>query len=276
MVPYFQTEGCTLYHTDVLEADIPSCSIDLIVTSPPYNVGIEYNSYEDSKAVDEYLEFSRSWLVRCWEWLKPDGRICINVTLDTNISSAPFALGATITNLAIEVGYRYQSTVVWYKQNLQKRTAWGSWLSASAPYVMAPVEVIILLCKERWQKLSRGVSDITPEEFKAWTNGFWSFNPESRTRIGHPAPFPIELPKRCVKLFSYVGDTVLDPFAGSGTTLIAAHALKRNVIGLEIDANYCELAAKRFNRYLLSRQLALEFDFGDYPPEWENIDLISV
>jgi site-specific DNA-methyltransferase (adenine-specific) len=174
MIPYFQTEGCTLYHTDVLEADIPSSSIDLVVTSPPYNVGIEYNSYEDSKALDEYLEFSRSWLTRCWEWLKPDGRICINVALDTTVPT-PFSLGATMTTLAQEVGFRYQSTVVWYKQNLQKRTAWGSWLSASAPYVMAPVEVIILLCKERWQKLSKGVSDITPEEFKAWTNGFWSF-----------------------------------------------------------------------------------------------------
>jgi len=105
MIPYFQTEGCTLYHTDVLEADIPSCSIDLIVTSPPYNVGIEYSSYEDSKALDEYLEFSRSWLTRCWEWLKPDGRICINVALDTT-TPTPFSLGATMTTLAQEVGFR--------------------------------------------------------------------------------------------------------------------------------------------------------------------------
>ena len=274
MIPYFQTEGCTLYHTGVLEADIPSSSIDLVVTSPPYNVGIEYSSYEDSKALDEYLEFSRSWLTRCWEWLKPDGRICINVALDTT-TPTPFSLGATMTTLAQEVGFRYQSTVVWYKQNLQKRTAWGSWLSASAPYVMAPVEVIILLCKERWQKLSKGVSDITPEEFKAWTNGFWSFNPESRTRIGHPAPFPIELPKRCIKLFSYVGDTVLDPFAGSGTTLIAAHALNRNVIGLEIDRGYCDLSVKRFNRYLLSRQLSLDLDFDFLQSEYSDTDLVS-
>jgi site-specific DNA-methyltransferase (adenine-specific) len=257
-----------------LEADIPSSTIDLVVTSPPYNVGIEYNSYEDSKALDEYLEFSRSWLTRCWEWLKPDGRICINVALDTT-TPTPFSLGATMTTLAQEVGFRYQSTVVWYKQNLQKRTAWGSWLSASAPYVMAPVEVIILLCKERWQKLSKGVSDITPEEFKAWTNGFWSFNPESRTRIGHPAPFPIELPKRCIRLFSYVGDTVLDPFAGSGTTLIVAHALNRNVIGLEIDRGYCDLSVKRFNRYLLSRQLSLDLDFDFLQSEYSDTDLVS-
>jgi site-specific DNA-methyltransferase (adenine-specific) len=274
MIPYFQTEGCTLYHTDVLEADIPSSSIDLIVTSPPYNVGIEYNSYDDSKDLREYLEFSRSWLTRCWEWLKSDGRICINVALDTTVPT-PFSLGATMTTLAQEVGFRYQSTVVWYKQNLQKRTAWGSWLSASAPYVMAPVEVIILLCKERWQKLSKGVSDITSEEFKAWTNGFWSFNGENRVKIGHPAPFPIELPKRCIKLFSYVGDTVLDPFAGSGTTLIVAHALNRNVIGLEIDRGYCDLSVERFNRYLLSRQLSLDLDFDFLQSEYSDPDLVG-
>ncbi|RLG41385.1 MAG: site-specific DNA-methyltransferase, partial [Thermoproteota archaeon] len=114
------------------------------------------------------------------------------------------------------------------------------------PYVIAPVEVIVVLYRNRWKKTSgSGISDITREEFIEWTNGMWTFSGESRKRIGHPAPFPLELPKRCIKLFSFVGDIVLDPFLGSGTTLIACALLGRRGIGVEIDRNYCELAKNR-------------------------------
>src|SRR5712671_5605572 len=100
--------------------------------------------------------------------------------------------------------------------------AWGTWRSASAPCVIAPVEMILVLYKRTWKK-SRGLrrDDLTRDEFMAWTNGIWRFRGESKNRIGHPAPFPLELPRRCLKLFSFVGDTVLDPFMGSGTTLLA-------------------------------------------------------
>lgn len=118
-------------------------------------------------------------------------------------------------------------------------------MSASAPYVIAPVEVIVILYKKRWKKVSGSKkSDILKEEFMGWTNGVWDFSGESKKRVGHPAPFPVELPKRCIKLFSLVGDTILDPFLGSGTTLIACAKTSRLGIGVEIDGHYCETAKK--------------------------------
>jgi site-specific DNA-methyltransferase (adenine-specific) len=112
--------------------------------------------------------------------------------------------------------------------------------------VIAPVELIVVLYKDKWKKTSGSkISDIERQEFMDWTNGLWTFNGESKKRIGHPAPFPIELPRRCVKLFSYVDDIVLDPFSGSGTTLIAAISNNRKGIGIDVDKKYCELARKR-------------------------------
>jgi site-specific DNA-methyltransferase (adenine-specific) len=112
--------------------------------------------------------------------------------------------------------------------------------------VIAPVEAIVVLYKERWKKTGgTRQSDITRDEFMTWTNGVWNFNGESKKRIGHPAPFPVELPRRCIKLFSFVDDLVLDPFLGSGSTLVACAQTSRRGIGIEVDENYCELARKR-------------------------------
>ena len=113
-------------------------------------------------------------------------------------------------------------------------------------YVIAPVEIILVLYKNEWKKKQRGMSDITRDEFIAWTNGLWTFGGESKKRIGHPAPFPRELPKRCIKLFSFVGDTVCDPFSGSGTTMIESFCNKRGFLGIELDAEYCKLSQERF------------------------------
>lgn len=154
---------------------------------------------------------------------------------------------ADITTIAKQAGFKYHSTIIWNEQNISRRTAWGSWLSASAPYVIAPVEVILILYKGSWKKTSGSrKSDIAKKEFMDWTNGVWNFSGESKKRIGHPAPFPVELPRRCVKLFSFVGDTVLDPFLGSGSTLVAAALTDRKGIGIDIDRNYCEMAKQRF------------------------------
>ncbi|ADR19990.1 DNA-methyltransferase [Calditerrivibrio nitroreducens] len=218
---------------------------DLIVTSPPYNVDIKYNTHKDNISYEEYLQFSEAWLSNCYKWSKKQARLCLNIPLDKN-KGGQRSVGADLTILAQKVGWKYHSTIIWNEGNISRRTAWGSWLSASAPYVIAPVELIVILYKEEWKKTQgTRISDISKDEFMQWTNGLWTFNGESKKRIGHPAPFPLELPYRCIKLFSFVQDIVFDPFAGSGTTLIAANNTNRYSIGLEIDSSYCELSKQR-------------------------------
>ena len=226
-------------------------SIDLIVTSPPYNVDIAYNSNDDDLSYEDYLTFTKKWLSRCFRWLKSDGRFCLNIPLDKN-KGGQRPVGADITKIATDIGFQYHSTIVWNEGNISRRTAWGSWLKASAPYVIAPVELIVVLYKEEWKKTSgSGISDIQKDEFLEWTNGLWTFTGEKKSRVGHPAPFPIELPRRCIKLLSYIDDVVLDPFMGSGTTLLAASENHRNSIGIEIDADYCQLAKERLRQMSL-------------------------
>ncbi len=243
---FFHTDTIQIYNTDILKTNvICKTSVDLIVTSPPYNVDIKYNSHDDTLSYKEYLSFTQQWLERCYDFLKDDGRFCLNIPLDKN-KGGQQSVCADITTIAKQIGFKYHSTIIWNEQNISRRTAWGSWLSASAPYVIAPVEVIVVFYKKDWKKTSGSrKSDITKEEFMEWTNGVWNFSGESKKRIGHPAPFPIELPKRCIKLFSFVGDVVLDPFLGSGTTLLACLVLGRRGIGVDIDSKYCELAKNR-------------------------------
>ena len=223
-------------------------SIDLVITSPPYNVDIQYNSHDDQITYEDYLAFSKRWMKRCYGWLKDDGRFCLNIPLDKN-KGGQQSVGADLTTIAKKCGFAYHSTIIWNEGNISRRTAWGSWLSASAPYVIAPVELIVVLYKKSWKKTSGSrESDISREEFMEWTNGLWTFNGERKTKIGHPAPFPVELPLRCMKLFSFVNDTVLDPFMGSGSTLVAASRCNRQGVGIEIDSRYCEIATKRIEK----------------------------
>lgn len=242
---FFESANLKIYNCDFLKITaIEESSIDLIVTSPPYDVDIKYESYNDNIPYAEYLEFTRKWLEKAYELARPDGRLCLNIPLDKN-KGGKQSVYADITHIAKEVGWKYHSTIIWNEQNISKRTAWGSWKSASAPFVIAPVETILVLYKKKWKKERRGESDISREEFIEWTNGVWNFSGESRKRVRHPSPFPVELPKRCIKLFSFVGDVVLDPFLGSGTTLIACLETRRKGIGVEIERKYCELAVKR-------------------------------
>lgn len=243
---YFQADSVSIYHDDFLTTEcVEENSVDLIVTSPPYNVDIQYGSYDDEIPYASYLEFTGEWLAKCLKLAKDDGRFCLNIPLDKN-KGGQQSVCADITTIAKQVGWQYHSTIIWNEQNISRRTAWGSWLSASAPYVIAPVEVIVVLYKKQWKKMGgSGQSDITRDEFLEWTNGVWNFSGESRKRVGHPAPFPVELPRRCIKLFTFVGDTVLDPFLGSGSTLVACTEANRRGIGVEIDSKYCEIAKQR-------------------------------
>ncbi len=244
--PYFHANSAWIFNENVIDIQaLKNGSVDLIVTSPPYNVDIKYNSHDDKISYEDYLEFSRKWMTRCFEWLKKDGRFCLNIPLDKN-KNGQQSVGADITTIARKIGFKYHSTIVWNEGNISRRTAWGSWMRASAPFVIAPVELIVVLYKENWKKTSGSkISDISRDDFMNWTNGLWTFQGESKKRTGHPAPFPIELPHRCIKLFSFVDDLVLDPFLGSGTTLVAAVLDKRKGIGIDVDLEYCKLAKKR-------------------------------
>ena len=243
---YFHEKEITIYNDDVLATKvIESGSVDLIITSPPYNVSIKYNSHNDEMPYKDYLDFAREWLSKCYDLVKDDGRFCLNIPLDKN-KGGQQSVCADLTTIAKQASWKYHSTIIWNEQNISRRTAWGSWLSASAPYVIAPVEVIVILYKKRWKKESGSrISDISKADFQEWTNGVWNFSGESKRKIGHPAPFPVELPKRCIKLFSFVGDTILDPFLGSGSTLVACSQTGRKGIGIEIDRGYCEIAKRR-------------------------------
>lgn len=224
----------------------PVDSVDLCVTSPPYGLEIGYigRKTNDSGDYMAYARFSREWLLRLYCMMRPDGRLCLNVPLDKN-KGGQQAVYADMVTWARQVGWKYHTTIIWNESNISRRTAWGSWKSASAPFITAPVEMILVLYKERWKKIRKGDSSITRDDFIAWTNGMWSFNGESAKRIGHPAPFPIELPRRCIELFSYIGDAVLDPFMGSGTTLLACKMTDRFGVGVEVSQEYCDLAAAR-------------------------------
>lgn len=246
---FFQNDRVLIINNSIFQTkSIEPDSVDLVVTSPPYNVDIKYNTHDDQISYEKYLEFSEEWMTCCYNWLKDDGRFCLNIPLDKN-KGGQQSVGADLTTIAKKIGFKYHSTIIWNEGNISRRTAWGSWLSASAPYVIAPVELIVVLYKNTWKKTSGSKeSDIVRQDFMDWTNGLWSFNGESKKRIGHPAPFPIELPRRCMKLFSFKGDTILDPFLGSGTTLVASYLNNRKGIGIDIDQNYCQIALERLKK----------------------------
>lgn len=243
---FYNHNGISIYNDTVLNTTLlERSSIDIIVTSPPYNVGIDYNSNDDGGSYSKYLQFTEAWIRNCYFWAKSSCRFILNIPLDKN-KGGHQSVGADVTLLAKKIGWQYHSTLIWNEGNISRRTAWGSWMSASAPYVIAPVELIVVLYKGDWKKTNgTRKSDITRDEFMQWTNGVWTFNGESKKRIGHPAPFPRELPRRAIKLFSFVGDTVLDPFMGSGTTLIECKLNNRLGVGIDIDKQYCTLATNR-------------------------------
>ncbi|MEM3265331.1 MAG: DNA methyltransferase, partial [Thermoplasmata archaeon] len=159
---FFEANGgkIKVIHDDFLTTNlIKKNSVDLIVTSPPYNVDIHYNSFEDAIPYEKYLEFVEKWLKKAYLLMKTDGRMCLNIPMDKSKGRKGEGFQcvyADIVSIAQRVGWKYFSTIIWNEGNISRRTAWGSWLSARAPYVIAPVEVIVVLYKEQWRKIKNG------------------------------------------------------------------------------------------------------------------------
>ena len=241
-----RARGHRLIHGDATDHRLlDEESVDLIVTSPPYNIGKDYNSVDDEMAWARYRGFTDQWLRACYVWARENARLCLNVSIDTN-KGGKHPLTSMVTQAALDAGWKYHATVIWNEGNISRRTAWGSWLSASAPHIIAPVETIIVLYKGDWKRGKQsGETTIERDEFKEWVLGHWTFNGESRGYMGREATFPLELPRRCIRLLSFKDDVVLDPFVGSGTTMVAAINQGRTAIGIELDKEAYEITMQR-------------------------------
>jgi DNA modification methylase len=229
---------------------IPDQSIDLVVTSPPYNFGHHYANdvTGDTREWNEYFRKIAGIWTECYRVLKPGGRIAVNVQ---PLFSDYIPTHHIISSQLLAIGFLWKAEILWEKHNYNaKYTAWGSWKSPSMPYLKYTWEFIEIFDKETHKKTGRKEDiDISDIEFKDWVIAKWAIPPEIRMKeYRHPAMFPEELPRRVMKLFSYRGDVVLDPFNGAGTTTLVACQLGRRFIGIDISREYCETALARLRR----------------------------
>ena len=227
--------------------EVPDNSIHLMITSPPYNVGKEY---DNDLTLDEYLELLTSVFGETYKKLVTGGRACINIA---NIGRKPYIpLHAMVIEIMLDLGFLMRGEIIWDKSaSAGGSCAWGSWMSASNPVLRDYHEYILVFSKESYSKskAQEKKDTIQRDEFIQWTQRVWTFPAVNVKKIGHPAPFPIELPHRLINLYSYEGDVVLDPFCGSGTTCIAAIKNNRNYIGYDNNEEYVNLSQKRIDNH---------------------------
>lgn len=225
---------------------IPDNAVGLAFTSPPYNVG---KDYDDDLAFDAYLDLIEAVAREVLRVLKPGGRYVVNIA---NLGRKPYIpLHAYFYQRHMAVGFLPMGEVIWQKaKGASGNCAWGSWQSARSPRLRDVHEYLLVFAKQSFSRPDRGESDIGRDEFMASTLSIWDIPPESAKRVGHPAPFPVALAERVIQLYSYVGDVVLDPFAGSGTTCVAAALHERHYVGFDIDPAYCALAETRVHAAL--------------------------
>jgi site-specific DNA-methyltransferase (adenine-specific) len=224
--------------------ELPDYSVHLMVTSPPYNVQKEY---DQDLTLEEYTGLLRRVFAEVYRVLVTGGRACVNVA---NLGRKPYIpLHSMIIEEMLALGFFMRGEIIWDKAaSASPSTAWGSWMSATNPVLRDVHEYILVFSKETFRReREEAVNTIGRDEFLEWTKSVWSFPAVSARQIGHPAPFPEELPRRLIELYSFQDDVVLDPFAGSGTTCVAAKRAGRHYLGYETEDEYRELAVQRLN-----------------------------
>lgn len=241
--------------------ELPDNSVHLMVTSPPYNVGKEY---DENFTLQEYLEFLKRVWKEVYRVLVPGGRACINIA---NLGRKPYIpLHAFIAKDMFDLGFLMRGEIIWNKaSSASPSTAWGSWLSAANPTLRDTHEYILVFSKGTFsrKKMNERRSTISKEEFLEFTKSVWTFPAEPAHKVGHPAPFPVELPYRLIQLYTYTNEVVLDPFIGSGQAAIAAIKTNRHYVGYDIAEEYVELSKKRIKAFLTKFKSPKLFNFTD-------------
>lgn len=263
---------------------MPEGCVDLICTSPPYSVNIKYDVYDDNTTINEYLEFSKNWLTEAFRVLKDDGRICVNVPYEINLKErgGRIFIVSEIWNVMKSIGYNWFGLIDLEEDSphRSKTTAWGSWMSPSQPYLYNPKECLIIAYKNSPKKLDKGVpqwvgvpTDIEMEDgttkkkivyqdddkkdFMELVFGQWKYLNDSRPMT--KATFSMDIPTKAIKILTYKNDIVLDPFAGSGTSCVAAEILDRQWLGIELSDNYAKIARERIQIFVdKKKQLEIE------------------
>jgi len=235
-------------HSSETMSELPDNSVHLMITSPPYNVTKEY---DNNLNLEEYLALLKNVWKETYRVLVPGGRACINVA---NLGRKPYIpLHSYIIDSMLEIGFLMRGEILWNKgSSASPSTAWGTWLLANNPVLRDVHEYILVFCKDTFTRKNpykRG-STISRDEFLEFTKSVWTFPAERAGKVGHPAPFPVELPYRTIQLYTFEGEVVLDPFVGAGTTCIAALKTKRKYIAYDIDKHYCDLAERRIKQFL--------------------------
>lgn len=263
-------------------------SVDLIVTSPPYGVGIDYDTHDDDVEFEEYKVFTKEWLTQAFRVIKDDGRIAVNIPYEINRQKkgGRIFMVAEVWKIMQEIGFGFFG-VVDLEENSphrSKTTAWGSWMSPSSPYIYNPKECIILAYKKNHIKKVKGTpewvgvetmienedgtkrkkmvyTEDQKKDFMELVFGQWDYFADTKSLT--KATFSMDIPTKAIKILTYKNDIVLDPFAGSGTSLVAAEVLDRNWIGIELSENYAEVARKRVQSFIdKKKQMELEFQEG--------------
>ena len=228
-------------HTSEDMMHVPNNAVGLAFTSPPYNVG---KDFDEDLGLAEYLTLITQVAAEVYRVLTPGGRYVINLA---NLGRKPYIpLHSYFYAIHSALGFQTAGEIIWQKgKGMNGSCAWGSWMSAKSPRLRDIHEYLLVLAKEDFSRPDKGTSNISKEEFMSGTLSVWNIPPESAKKVGHPAPFPLELADRVIRLFSYEDDVILDPFCGSGTTCLAASLSGRAYVGYDVVPEYCDLARKR-------------------------------